>query len=128
MGNVEDICVKYKITRGATIGNHDIRVMANLAAKVPEWAGMPNTTLFEHFPTWNLSWSVTINSNILVKHRWGGGQYAPAGNAIKSGKTCVTGHLHRGRLFFQFVTQQVLVGELTMVVSQISIQRHSVRG
>jgi hypothetical protein len=99
MGNVEDICVKHKIQRRATIGNHDIRVMANLAAKVPEWAGMPNTTLFEYFPTWNLSWSVTINSNILVKHRWGGGQHAPAGNAIKSGLNCITGHLHRQNVF-----------------------------
>jgi hypothetical protein len=99
MGNVEEVCAKHRIQRRATIGNHDIRVMAHLAAKVPEWAGMPNTTLMEYFPNWNLSWSVNVNDNILIKHRWGGGQYAPAINATKSGKSCITGHLHRAAVY-----------------------------
>jgi hypothetical protein len=98
MGNVEDICAKYKIQKRATLGNHE-RHMSYLASRISEFAGMPMTTLMEYFPTWKLSWSVKINSNVLIKHRWGGGQYAPAGNATKAGMTCITGHLHRAAVF-----------------------------
>ncbi len=98
MGNVEMICGR-SIQRRANIGNHDVRVMSFLSNKIPEWEGMPYTTLNEFFPSWDFAWGCEINDNILVKHKWAGGQYAPAQNALRSGKTCVTGHLHRGAVF-----------------------------
>jgi hypothetical protein len=43
---------------------------------------------------WRKAWSCWINNDVVVKHRFKGGIHATHNNAVSSGKTMVTGHLH----------------------------------
>lgn len=81
--------------RRRTIGNHDIRLERMLAMKAPDMEGMPYTKLADFLPEWEESWSVMVNGNTMIKHRWHNGVHATWNNALKSGKNIVTGHLHR---------------------------------
>lgn len=76
------------------LGNHDARFETFLAAKAPEFQGVSGFHLKDHFPLWLPSWSVWINDDVVVKHRWKGGIHATRNNALNAGKTVVTGHLH----------------------------------
>ena len=42
--------------------------------------------------------AVFVNDDIVVKHRFKGGQHATFNNALWSGKTVITGHLHSQRV------------------------------
>ncbi len=76
-----------------TLGNHDARFNRRLASLVPEFKGVGGTRLLHHFPDWEPCWAVEVNGAI-IKHRFKGGSNAPYNNALHSGRTIVTGHLH----------------------------------
>jgi hypothetical protein len=78
-----------------TWGNHDMRFNARLAAQVGDsWRGVEGMNLTDHFPLWKFSTSIMVNDNTMVKHRYHNGIHAVYNNALKSGASIVTGHLH----------------------------------
>lgn len=76
------------------LGNHDARYENFLAAKAPEFEGVGGFTLKSQFPDWEPCWSLWINDEVVIKHRFKGGVHATHNNALAAGKTIVTGHLH----------------------------------
>lgn len=75
-------------------GNHDARLEARLSAMVPEYEGVPGFALKDHFPEWAFGMSLWLN-DVVVKHRAGNnGLHATYQNALKGGRSIVTGHLH----------------------------------
>ena len=81
------------------LGNHDARFETRLAAQVPEYAGVNGFTLKDHFKGWLPAWSTWITADgktpeVVVKHRYKGGQYAVANNTLWAGVSTVTGHDH----------------------------------
>lgn len=76
------------------LGNHDARFETRLATVAPEYAQVHGVHLKDHFPRWKPCWSVWINDDTVVKHRFKGGIHATRNNTLNSGKTMVTGHLH----------------------------------
>jgi hypothetical protein len=76
------------------LGNHDARYETFLAANSPQYEGVPGFSLKDRFPAWNPCWSVFINGNTMIKHRYHNGIHAAYNNALKSGTSIVTGHLH----------------------------------
>lgn len=81
------------------LGNHDARFETKLAEKVPEYAGVEGTTLKDHFPGWLPAWATWIGPSyrpeVVIKHRFKGGEYSAYNNAVKSGVSMVTGHDHK---------------------------------
>lgn len=77
------------------LGNHDGRFETRLATVAPEFANVHGVHLKDHFPYWQPCWSVNINGNVVVKHRYKGGIHATHNNTLWAGKTMVTGHLHQ---------------------------------
>lgn len=75
-------------------GNHDARFEARLAALTPEYEGVPGFALKDHFPEWKMGMSLWVNDDVVIKHRYHNGIHAVYNNALKSGKSIVTGHLH----------------------------------
>lgn len=78
-----------------TIGNHDLRFDRRLATQVPDYRHLAGMQLRDHLPEWEESWSVEINGGAIVKHRWHNGIHGSYNNVLKSGRTIITGHLHR---------------------------------
>lgn len=76
------------------LGNHDARFETRLATVAPEYAKIHGVHLKDHFPYWHGCWSVFINDDVVVKHRFKAGIHAPHNNTMWAGKTMVTGHLH----------------------------------
>lgn len=78
------------------LGNHDARFETRLASVAPEFREVHGVHLKDHFPAWEPCWSVEIGGpkGMIVKHRFKGGTHAPHNNALWSGRTIVTGHLH----------------------------------
>jgi hypothetical protein len=88
-----------KAAKGAklhwTWGNHDQRFNARLASQVGDtWRGVEGMNLQDHFPRWKFSTSVMVNEKVMIKHRYHNGIHAVYNNALKSGISIVTGHLH----------------------------------
>jgi hypothetical protein len=85
-------------TRGAlrwwTMGNHDARFETYLAAHAAEFEGVKFTSLKDHFPAWQPCWSLFINGNTAIKHRFKGGVHAAHNNTLWSGMSILTGHSH----------------------------------
>lgn len=77
-----------------TMGNHDARYETFLASRVPEFQGINGFTLKSQYPRWTPAWSVWVNGDTVVKHRWKGGIHATHANTLNSGVNFVTGHLH----------------------------------
>lgn len=75
-------------------GNHDARFEARLASLTPEYEGVPGFALKDHFPGWKMGMSLWVNDEVVIKHRWHNGIHAVYNNALKGGKSIVTGHLH----------------------------------
>ena len=75
-------------------GNHCARFEARLAAMTPEYEGVPGFALKDHFPEWKMAMSLWVNDDLVIKHRWHNGIHAVYNNAVKGGKSIVTGHLH----------------------------------
>jgi predicted phosphodiesterase len=76
-----------------TFGNHDTRLFSKLSAHSPELTDM--VSLFDYFPGWNTCWRIDVNQDTVIKHRWHNGIHATYNNALKAGKTLITGHLHK---------------------------------
>lgn len=76
-------------------GNHDSRFSSRLAQHAPEFIRVHGTDLADHLPNWQFCWSLWINDDVIVKHRYHGGIHAGYNNVLKSGKSIVTGHTHR---------------------------------
>lgn len=76
------------------LGNHDARYETYLTTKVPQYAGVEGFKLKDQFPEWLPAWSTNFGTELVVKHRFKGGQYAARNNAIFSGRNYVTGHDH----------------------------------
>lgn len=82
-----------------TLGNHDARFESRLVQVAPEYAGVHGTRLQDHFSErWRPCYSVFINNQIVVKHRYKGGPNAPYTNTVFAGKTIVTNHLHSAKV------------------------------
>lgn len=83
-----------------TAGNHDLRFETALAGKAYQYQGVFGTALHHHFPKWEPCWDVWINGigGVAIKHRWHGGKHAPYNNAVKSGMTILTNHLHSQKM------------------------------
>ena len=76
-----------------TYGNHDVRLFNYIAQNAPELSEFSD--LFAYFPGWHTGWRVDINNSVVVKHRWANGQHAVYNNTLRSGKSFVSGHLHK---------------------------------
>lgn len=87
-----------KISRQAKLfwplGNHDARYETFLAAKAPEYEGVTGFSLKDRFPAWKPCWSLMVNGNTMIKHRYHNGIHAAYNNTLKAGTSIVTGHLH----------------------------------
>jgi hypothetical protein len=81
-----------------TLGNHDSRFETRLATQAPQYAKVHGVHLSDHFPLWAPCWSVFINDDVVIKHRFKGGMHATHNNALWSGRSMVTGHLHSQRI------------------------------
>ena len=78
------------------LGNHDFRFESRLAQMVPEYANVHGMHLADHFPEWQKCWSVNVNDNLWISHRYSGGVHAAYNNTLKAGRSTGTGHLHKG--------------------------------
>lgn len=82
-----------------TLGNHDARFEARLVQSAPEYAGVFGTSLKDHFSErWQPCYSVFINDELVVKHRYKGGDFAPQHNTMRAGMSIVTNHLHSAKV------------------------------
>jgi hypothetical protein len=88
----------FKARKIWPLGNHDARWETSLASRASEFKNVPGTSLSDFFPLWEKCWSVEINGNVMVTHRQAGGVHATYNNAMKSGRTMVTGHLHSAQV------------------------------
>lgn len=79
-----------------TLGNHDARFETRIASLIPELKGVHGVHLRDHFPAWEPAWSVEVGgkSGAIIKHRFKGGYHAAFNNAVSSGRSIITGHLH----------------------------------
>ena len=86
------------VARGAKLfwpmGNHDQRFLASVVQNLPAFEGVPGTHLKDYFPMWNSCWSVWINEDTCIKHRWKGGWTGGRNNAVNAGVNMITGHTH----------------------------------
>lgn len=89
-----------KMPRFWTLGNHDARFEARLAHVAPEFRGVHGVSLRDHYPNWTPCWRIEAggSSGIVVKHRWKGGVHATHNNAVASGRSMLTGHLHSAKV------------------------------
>lgn len=76
------------------LGNHDARFENKLSSHAAEFEGVEGFGFKSHFPKWQTCWSLWINNDVVIKHRFKGGVHATHNNTLWSGKTMVTGHLH----------------------------------
>lgn len=76
------------------VGNHDQRFDRMLAQNAAEYEGVLSR-LEDRFSDWEFAWSLNVNDNLMIKHRWHNGIHAGYNNTLKSGRSIVTGHLHR---------------------------------
>jgi hypothetical protein len=93
LGDIEKVrpagCILHR-----TIGNHDLRFDGKLSNVLPQYEGVKGMCLDDHLPHWSSSWSVVVNGNTMIKHRWHNGIHAVYNNILKGGMSMVTGHLH----------------------------------
>lgn len=80
------------------LGNHDARFETRLAQVAPEFKDVHGISLADHFPDWIGCWSLHINNNTVVKHRYKGGIHAPHNNTVSAGRSIITGHLHSAKV------------------------------
>jgi hypothetical protein len=81
------------------LGNHDARLARYLAVNAPEAADMDGARLEHHFLGWSIQWSLRICDQLLIMHRFKGGQHASYTNVLRSGMNIATGHLHSQRVY-----------------------------
>lgn len=76
------------------IGNHDARFDRALCVGASDYDGLVER-LEDKFDRWSFAWSTMVNGDVMVKHRYHNGIHAAYNNTLKSGRSIVTGHLHR---------------------------------
>lgn len=76
------------------LGNHDARFETRLAQVAPEFKDVHGISLADHFPDWLGCWSLHLNNNTVIKHRYKGGVHAPYNATVNAGVSIITGHLH----------------------------------
>jgi len=93
------LCEIVKATPNARyvwcVGNHDMRYESRIANELPEYAKIHGVRLRDHFPEWRHCMLAEINESVVVFHRFKGGIHARYRNTLESGRTTITGHLHR---------------------------------
>jgi hypothetical protein len=94
LGELEKACKGGNTKFLRTIGNHCVRFDSKLSGFVPQYEGVKGFTLDDHLPGWKSCWSVMINDDVMVKHRWHNGVHATYNNILKGGTSFFTGHLH----------------------------------
>jgi hypothetical protein len=77
------------------MGNHDLRFETFLSTYAGPFEEVSGFTLSDRFPDWNFSMSMFVNDNLMIKHRYRNGVHATWNNALHSGTSMCTGHLHR---------------------------------
>lgn len=82
-----------------TLGNHDSRFSRYVAQNAPELLEIDGARLDHHILGWQFCWSVRVNDELLVMHRFRGGQHATFNNTLRSGMSIATGHLHSQRTY-----------------------------
>jgi len=95
MDQIVKACKGLGVILHRTIGNHDIRFEKRLAGLVPEYRDISGTRLSDHIPEWSVSWSVMVNNNTMIKHRFQhSGIHSGYNNVLKSGISTCSGHTH----------------------------------
>lgn len=98
LGDYEDLDFVKFLTWN--LGNHDARYETFLAEHAPQYAGVDEFTLKEHFPFWLPAWRTDITARpgeppeVIVQHRMKGGMHAGQNNVLWTGTSMVTGHDH----------------------------------
>lgn len=92
---LEQIEQAFPTERYWCLGNHDARFEMKLVSSAPQYAGLHGTRLRDYFPMWKPCWSVQINEDVIVKHRFRSGVHAGHTNTVNAGVTTVTGHTHQ---------------------------------
>jgi hypothetical protein len=89
---------RTKARRIYQIGNHELNFERHLAVKAKDFQGMLGMRLQDHFPDWELCWSLFVNRKssapVMIKHRHANGVHAAYNNTLKGGVSMVTGHTH----------------------------------
>ncbi len=77
------------------LGNHDARFETRLATVAHEYARIHGFHLKDHVGArWTPCWSLWLNNEVVIKHRYKGGTHATHNGPVDSGKSMITGHLH----------------------------------
>lgn len=92
MAEIEQVAGNAKLHW--TWGNHDMRFNSRLSGYASQFEGVHGFSLADHFAGWRFSTSVMVNDHTMIKHRLANGIHAVYNNALKSGASMVTGHLH----------------------------------
>lgn len=82
-----------------TVGNHDSRFDNVLAQNADAFEGMNGFRLSDHFPRWEMAWSLYLNgdgpSPFMIKHRFASsGVHAGYNATLKAGVSTINGHTH----------------------------------
>lgn len=84
-----------RMQKKKTVGNHDQRFSGHISNNLGAYEGVKGFSLQDHLPGWPFSWAVRVNDDQLeVTHRWKSGKHAVYLNAVHSGISYATGHLH----------------------------------
>jgi hypothetical protein len=83
------------------LANHDLRFETFLATAARDFADVHGFRLRDHLSArWQWGWATWINGgSVVVKHRWKGGVHSPWNNALHSGRTVISGHLHSLKVY-----------------------------
>jgi len=92
LGEIEAVSNQAKLYW--PLGNHDARFEVRLVAVAPEFEGVKGLTLKESFPRWTPCWSLAVNGNTMIKHRWAVGVHKDYNNTLRSGWSFVAAHAH----------------------------------
>ena len=80
------------------LSNHSARFETRLATVAPEYAKVFGVHLKDHFPAWEPCWAVFVNQDVVIKHRFKSGTYAPRNNTLHAGRSMFCGHLHSQKI------------------------------
>jgi hypothetical protein len=96
LGEIEEIAkaARHNVKLLFTWGNHDIRFGNRLAQHAPQIKDVVGFKLTDHIPDWDFCWAVWPTEQCIIKHRYKGGIHATHNNALSSGVSMCTGHLH----------------------------------
>ena len=96
LGEIEEVAkaARHNVKLLFTWGNHDIRFGNRLAQHAPQFKDVVGFKLTDHITEWEFCWAVWATEQCIIKHRYKGGIHATHNNAVSSGVSICTGHLH----------------------------------